>query len=225
MTKKQEQEGLGTALTTTELWFERNSKRVTYCLIGIFAVAAVIFGYWQLISKPREAKAADMIAQAQYRFEAEAPDYRLALDGDAAGAGFLDVIDKYGSTPTGNLAKHYAGICYLQLGEWENAANYLAKYSPARGVPAQIINAQNLGLQGDVAVEREDLTAAIRFYEKAVEASENDLTAPMYLRKAALAAHAAGDNEQAIAFAERIYAEYPASPEARNVERLIGSMQ
>ncbi|MDE7070238.1 MAG: tetratricopeptide repeat protein [Alistipes sp.] len=223
MTKQNEQEALGAAMSKTEEFFERNSKRVSVALLAIFVLAAAIFGYRQLISQPRNKKAAEMIAEAQYRFEAATPDYRLALEGDANGAGFLEVIDRYGATKTGNLAKHYAGICYLRLGEMDNAADYLARFKPMKGIPAQIINAQNLGLQGDVAVERADYPAAIRFFEKAVASSDNDLTAPMYLRKAALAAKAAGNTEQAIAFAQRILDEYPASVEARNAEKLIGS--
>ena len=223
MTKQNEQEALGAAMSKTEEFFERNSKRVSVALLAIFVLAAAIFGYRQLISQPRNKKAAEMIAEAQYRFESEPPDYRLALEGDANGAGFLEVIDRYGATRTGNLAKHYAGICYLRLGEMDNAADYLARFKPMKGIPAQIINAQNLGLQGDVAVERADYPAAIRFFEKAVASSDNDLTAPMYLRKAALAAKAAGNTEQAIAFAQRILDEYPASVEARNAEKLIGS--
>lgn len=223
MTKQNEQEALGAAMSKTEEFFEKNSKRVSVALLALFVLAAAIFGYRQLISLPRDRKAAEMIAEAQYRFEAETPDYRLALEGDANGAGFLEVIDRYGATRTGNLAKHYAGICYLRLGELDNAADYLARFKPMKGIPAQIINAQNLGLQGDVAVEREDYAAAIRLFEKAVASSDNDLTAPTYLRKAALAANAAGNTEQAIAFAQRILDEYPASAEARNAEKLIGS--
>ena len=58
------------------------------------------------------AEAAALIAEAQNRFEQETPDYELALLGDDSGAGFLEVIERYGATPAGNLAKHYAGICY-----------------------------------------------------------------------------------------------------------------
>lgn len=225
MNTKNEQEGLGAVLNKTEMFFEKNSKKVIYLLLALFVIAAAIFGYWQLISQPRDSKAAEMMAQAQYRFEAQAPDYTLALEGDANGPGFLDVIEKYGSTPSGNLAKHYAGICYLQLGDLENAAAYLAKYKPAKGIPAQIINAQNLGLQGDVAVEQGNYEEAIKFFEKAVKASENNLTAPTYLRKAALAAKALGNTDQAIELLERISTEFPESAEARNVERMIGSFQ
>ena len=153
------------------------------------------------------------------------PDYQLALEGDANGAGFLDVIEEYGSTPSGNLAKHYAGICYLKTGDLENAAKYLAKYSPVKGIPGALINAQNLGLQGDIAVEQQNYAKAVKFYEQAVKAADNNLTAPMYLRKAGLAEQAQGNNEKAAAFYEQILTSYPASTDAREAEKLLGSVK
>ena len=205
--------------------FRENSKSMIIALLALFVLAAAIFGYRQLISQPRERKAAEMIAQAQYRFESTTPEYQLALEGDANGPGFLDVIDQYGSTRAGNLAKHYAGICYLRLGDLDNAAAYLAKYKPAKGIPAEIVNAQNIGLQGDIAVEKGDYAAAIKLFEKAAKVSDNNLTAPMYLRKAALAANAMGNKEQALGFAQRIQNEFPASAEAQNAEKLMGTIQ
>ncbi len=227
MAKQQvaEPETLGQAMNRTELFLENNGRRLSYLLLALLVIGLLIYGYRALIMQPRAEKAAELIAQAQERFEAETPDYTLALEGDANGAGFLEVIEQYGSTPSGNLAKHYAGICYLQTGDLENAAAYLAKYSTVKGLPGAIINAQNYGLQGDVAVERGDYARAVKFYEKAVKAADNNLTAPMYLRKAGLAARANGDTKQAAAYFERILADYPASMDAREAEKLLGTVQ
>ena len=223
--KAAEQETLGSAMNKTELFFERNGRTMSYVLLGLTVLAALVFGYRSLVSGPRVEKAAEMISEAQYRFEAETPDYELALNGDANGAGFLDVVRQYGSTPAGNLAKHYAGICYLRLGDLDNAAEYLAKYSPVGGLPGSILNAQNLGLQGDVAVERGDYAAAVKFYEKAVKASDNNLTAPMYLRKAGMAETAQGNAAAAAALFQRIIDDYPSSYDAREAEKLLGAAQ
>lgn len=223
--KAAEQETLGSAMNKTELFFERNGRTMSYVLLGLIVLAALVFGYRSLVSGPRVEKAAEMISEAQYRFEAETPDYELALNGDANGAGFLDVVREYGSTPAGNLAKHYAGICYLRLGDLDNAAEYLAKYSPVGGLPGSILNAQNLGLQGDVAVERGDYAAAVKFYEKAVKASDNNLTAPMYLRKAGMAETAQGNAAAAAALFQRIIDDYPSSYDAREAEKLLGAAQ
>lgn len=221
----EQQETLGQAMNRTELFLENNGRKMSYVLLALLAIGLVIYGYRALIMQPRAEKAAEMIAQAQERFEAETPDYLLALEGDANGAGFLEVIEQYGSTPSGNLAKHYAGICYLQTGDLEHAAAYLAKYSAVKGLPGALINAQNYGLQGDVAVEQGDYARALKYYEKAVKAADNNLTAPMYLRKAGLAARANGNAKQAIAYFERILNEYPASMDAREAEKLIGTVR
>ena len=213
-----EQETLGEAMNRTELFFEKNGRMMGYIFLGLLVLAALVFGYRALIVQPRIDKAAEMISEAQVRFEGENPDFELALLGDANGAGFLDVVDKYASTPSGNLAKHYAGICYLRTGDLENAAKYLAKFSHLKGIPGALINAQNYGLQGDIAVDQQD-------YAKAVKAADNNLTAPMYLRKAGLAEQAMGNAQKAAAFYERILTSYPASMEAREAEKLLGSVK
>lgn len=223
MAKQKEQEALEVAMDRTEDFFERNSKKIITVLAVLIVAAALIFGYRELITLPRMKRAAELMAEAQYRFEGENPDFELALTGDANGAGFLDVIDQYGSTPAGNLAKHYAGICYLRTGDLDNAAAYLAKYRPVRGIPGAIINAQNLGLQGDLAVERQDYAAALKCYDKAIEASDNTMTVPLYLRKAGMAAKAMGDTERSTAYYQRILDTYPLTPEAREAEKLIGT--
>ena len=221
--KKPEEEVLGAAMSKTETFFEENAKVVSYCLLALVILAGCIFGYKKLIAEPRIEKAAALIAEAEQRFGEEQVDFQLALEGDANGAGFLDVISQYGSTPSGNLAKHCAGICYLKLGDLENAARYLSQYKAVKGLPGAIVNAQNLGLQGDVAFEQGDYAAAVKFYEKAVKAADNNYTAPLYLRKAGLAKQVQGDKAAAEAFYQRILTEYPASTEAREAEKLIGA--
>lgn len=217
-------ESLGEAMNRTEFFLEKHGRTMSYLILALFVVAALVFGYRALIVAPRAEKAAALIAEAQNRFEQETPDYELALLGDDSGAGFLEVIERYGSTPSGNLAKHYAGICYLRMGDLENAAAYLAKFSPVKGLPGQIINAQNLGLQGDVAVERQQYAKAAKFFRKAVSASDNNFTAPVYLYKQALTEQALGNDKQAAELFERISADYPMSTEAREAEKLLGGV-
>jgi hypothetical protein len=51
-----------------------------------------------------------MLAQQQF----EKDSFQLALTNPGGGySGFLDIIDSYSGTKTANLAKYYAGICYL----------------------------------------------------------------------------------------------------------------
>lgn len=227
MAKQQnaEPETLGAAMNKTELFFEKNGRKISYLFLALLILGGLIYGYRALVAQPRVEKAAALLAEAQARLNGETPDFELALNGDAEGVGFLDVIEQYGSTPSGNLAKHYAGICYLKGGDMENALLYLKKFSPVKGLAGAIVNAQNLGLQGDIAVAQEEYAKAAALFVKAAESSDNNLTTPLYLRKAAQAEQAAGNTEQAKAYCERIMTEYPASIEARDAEKLLGTIR
>ncbi len=76
--------------------------------------------YKNLYAEPREEKAQAALFKGQEYFEQDA--FEQALNGDSIGyAGFLKVADDYSGTKAANLAKAYAGICYAQLGKYEDA--------------------------------------------------------------------------------------------------------
>ena len=218
---KQQEAAIGEAVSKTEAFFENHSKAFVWGIVALLVVVGGLYGLRKLVVEPRAEKASELIAEAQYHFEQENPNYELALNGDENGAGFLTVIEQYGSTPAGNLAKHYAGICYLKSGDLESALDYLQQFSPVKGLPGQIVNAQNIGLQGDIAVEKGDYEAAVKLFEKAAKSSDNLYTTPLYLRKMGLALKALGRNAEATAAFEKILAAYPASVDAREAEKLI----
>ncbi len=160
-----EMEVLGeVAISKTEQFFENNGKKVAIAIFSLLAVAAVLFSYKALVMDPAEARAYDAIYMAQVALESQAPDYTAALEGSESNLGFLEVIENFGSTKAGNTANHYAGICYLKLGDKANAKRYLAAYKAQKGIPAMVINAQNIGLQGDIAVDEGNYTEAIALY-------------------------------------------------------------
>ena len=67
---------------------------------------------------PQEKKAAAAIFKGEQYFAKDS--FNLALNGNGADFdGFEGIIDQYGSTASGNLAKAYAGICYFKMGETE----------------------------------------------------------------------------------------------------------
>lgn len=224
MTKKvqnQEEIVVAEAVSKTEKFFEENGKKVIIALVALLLLVAGGYAYKYLVMDKNETAAAELIVAAQEHFAGETPNYDLALNGDESGAGFLAVAEEYGSTEAGNIAKHCAGICYLHLGDLENAAKYLAKYKAVRGLAAEVVNAQNLGLQGDVAVEQGNYAKAAKFFKKAVKASDNIYTAPLYLYKQGLALVADGNAEAAKACFKAVTEKYPSSAEAREAEKLL----
>lgn len=222
--EKEQEQAVAEAVSKTEAFFEQNGKKVLLALVVIAALVAGGYAYKALVLDRNAERASELIVEAQERFGVENPDFALALNGDEQGAGFLDVIEQYGSTAAGNLAKHYAGVCYLRLGDLENAAKYLAQYSEVDGLPGAILNAQNLGLRGDVAVENGDYEGAIALYKKAVAASDNELTAPLSLYKQIVAYVALGNKEEAQKCLDTLTTKYPTAAEVRFAEELLGTL-
>ena len=117
------------SLNIREAFFLKNKKIILGALAAIIVVIAGIFVYNTQISGPREDKASTMLGKGQTYFNNEMFDQ--ALNGDGAGyIGFAKIASEYGSTDAGNLANLYAGLCYANLGKWQDAVKYLEDYSP-----------------------------------------------------------------------------------------------
>ena len=214
-------EMLASAQTQGENFFEKNSKMVVVAIVVIFALAAAIFGYKKVIVEPRMTKAQEMLFEAQYQFESQNADFALALNGNENTPGFAQVVEQYGNTPAGNLARMYAAACSLRLGEFDQAQSYINSFKNVKGVPGEIINAMAAGIKGDIAVEKGDNAGAAKLFEQAAKVSENDFTTPMYMRKAALAYKAMGNEAKAEELMKVINEQYPASYDAREAIKLV----
>ena len=222
--QNQQEAAVAEAVSKTEQFFQENGKKVVIAVVAIVVLAVAGYLYKSLVIDANAEKASELIIEAQDRFGVQNPDFALALNGDENGAGFLDVVEQYGSTAAGNLAKHYAGICYLRLGDLENAEKYLSMYKSVNELGAEVVNAQNLGLRGDIAVERGEYEAAVALYKKAVAASENVYTAPLFLYKQLLAYVALGNKAEAQKCYDTLQAQYPMSVEAREAEKVMGTL-
>lgn len=221
--ENQQEAAVAEAVSKTEQFFQKNGKSVVIALVVVVLLVVCGYLYKSLVIDSNEQKALEMIVEAQDRFAGENPDFALALNGDENGAGFLDVAEQYGSTAAGNIANHYAGICYLRLGDLENAEKYLAQYDAVDELAGEVVNAQNLGLRGDIAVEKGEYEAAVALYKKAVAASKNIYTAPLYLYKQVLAYAALGNKAEAQKCFEALQANYPMAVEVRDAEKVLGS--
>ncbi len=222
-TEKDPEITIENALGKTELWFEKNWKTIAVVFAAVLVVAAGIYAYEGLYKIPQGRKAADAMFVAEQQYIAG--EYATALNGDGTHLGFVDVVSSYGGTRQGRLAAHYAGICFIKEGSYDSALEYLSKYKPVKGVPGAVINAENEGLKGDVYVQKGDYSAAAGHFRKAADAADNILTTPMYLKKLGLALEATGDYAGAVAAYRRVTDEYPASLEARDIEKFAAEAE
>lgn len=208
-------EQLEDALTSSEQFIEKNQKMIVNVIIGLIVIIGAYFGYQKLISEPQAKEAATQIFGAQNYFEKDS--FNLALNGDGNVLGFIEIADKYSSTPSGNLASLYAGLSYLYLQDYENAIEYLKKFSSDDLLLANLAIA-NIG---DAYMQMGNYAKAAEYYQKASHTKTNDFSTPLFLMKSGMASEKANDYKSALNMYEKIEKEYPASAEARDIEKYI----
>ena len=197
-------------------FLDRNRNLVFGALVG----AVVLFGGWfaynNFYSKPRADEAVAAMMQAQIQFDRDS--FALALTNPGGGKlGFLDIIDTYTGTPSSNLANYYAGISYLNLGNYQIAIDYLQDYSPS----GEITPAMKNGAIGDAYSELNDFDSALKYYKRAVSATDNDVITPYYLKKLGLLHEYQKNFTEAKSAFQRIKDEYPTSTYGSDIDKYL----
>jgi tetratricopeptide (TPR) repeat protein len=199
-------------------FWEKHPKFIIYAL---GAIALVVVGWWmykEMIVKPKQVEAVAAMWQAERQFERDS--FQLALTEPGGGFdGFLTLADKFSGTPAGNMAHYYAGICYLQSGDFDNAIAQMEDFS----ADGDLLPAVKYGILGDCYAEKENFEKAIDYYEKAADNTENDLIATYYLKKNGMLNERQGNKEAALKAYERIRRDYPNpnSGDWRDIEKYI----
>ncbi|MEN0002791.1 MAG: tetratricopeptide repeat protein [Bacteroidota bacterium] len=197
-------------------FFERNQTLVFGVLTAAVLLVGGIFAYNNFYKAPQAEEAVEQMMQAQYQFERDS--FALALTNPGGGAlGFLDIIESYGGTPSGNIAKYYAGVSYLNIGEYEAAIDLLNGFSPSGDITPIMKN----GVLGDAYSELGDYDEAFRYYQKAVNAGDNEVLTTYYLKKLGLLHERNGEFAEAKEAYERIKNEFPTTTEGAQIDKYI----
>lgn len=154
----------------TQQFWSKNSKLITGGLLAIIIAAGGYYAYDTYFKAPAELEANEAIWPAEKAYRTDS--FQLALNGDGTknNIGLLKVISKHENTKAGNLAHYYAGICYLQTGDFNNAIKQLEAY--AAKDPETKLRAY--GSLGDAYAELGKNDMAVENYKKATEAFVTD---------------------------------------------------
>ena len=208
-------ENVQEALNTTSAWIEKNQNKLTWAVTIIVAVVVGVLALNTYVIKPKAVEVSNENAKAVTYFMQG--DWEKALNGDDAECiGFQAIADEYKMYQGGKLAALYAGVCYYQLGQYEDAAAYLSKFS----ANDLTIEPAALQLLGDAYVQMEEYDKAAKAFEAAAK-SGNDLIAPMSLMKAGKVYLELGNNAAAKKAFETVKAQYPTSAETQDADKYI----
>ena len=219
---------LDNTASKTEEFVAKNQNVILSILGGIALITVGYLMYNKFVAAPKEDTAASDMFQAQQYFKqavegtvANDSLYNLALNGGEGKQGFLDIIQSNSGTDAGNLAQYYAGMSFLNTKKYQKAIDYLSDFKSKDA----IVNAMAIGAIGDAYSELKKPEQALDFYVKAAESNKNDMTTPRFLLKAGQMAMTLGNKEKALDYFTNIKDNFDATPEAQNIDALIGMAQ
>ena len=215
-TKKKETVEVEELVSKSELFIENNSKKIMLGILALAVIVGAFFGYRHGYLIPLQKKASVALFKGEQYFAKDS--FQLALNGNGADyEGFEAIIDQYGNTKPGNLAKAYAGICYAQLGQYDQALENLKSFDASDDMISPAI----IGLIGDCYVNMDNAKEGVTYFEKAANAADNEVISPIYLKKAGIAYESMQQYNDAVKVYTQIKEKYFNSMEAADIDKYI----
>ena len=204
-------------LGKSEAFVIEHKNKFLGAIIAIIVIVGGYLAYNTFVAAPKEAEAAKAIFKAEQYFVNG--DLETALNGDGVNAGFLQVIEENGGTDAANLAYAYAGICYAQQQNFDEAIKHLEKYSGNDKLVSPMVKYA----LGNCYAYKENIDKAIKLVLEAADEANNIAVSPKCLFDAAAMYEKQGKADKAIELYNRIKNEYPQAPEAANIDRFINA--
>ena len=219
MAKEQQMDELdkmNNVLSTGEQWIEKNGKKLTTIVIIAILVVAGFLMLKQFYFAPMEEEAQNAMYKGEFYFEQD--NFEVALNGNEADfIGFKAIADEYSGTKAGNLANAYAGICAYNLGNNEEALEYLEAYEGDE----PLLYPNIIAMIGNCYANMGDYDKAIKNFVEAAEEASNPVISPLFLVKAATVAEKTGDNAKALEFYQEIKDKYENSVIGQDIDKYI----
>ena len=204
------------ALTQSEAFLIKYKNAFIGGVVAVIIIVAGFIMYKNLYAEPREEKAQAALFKGQEYFEQDA--FEQALNGDSIGyTGFLKVADDYSGTKAANLAKAYAGICYAQLGKYEEAVKMLDSFNGKDQMVAPAI----LGAAGNCYAQLGQLDKAASTLLSAADKADNNTLSPIFLIQAGEILVKQGKYDDAVNAYTKIKDKYFQSYQAMDIDKYI----
>ena len=192
------QERVSETVSKTDQFFRENKKTIYGILIALLIIGLAIVGYYKLIYQPKAKEAARQMYPAEANFRSG--EFDLALNGDGNVLGFSQIIDDFGAKG-GRDVYFYAGLCEYNLGNYQQAIDYLKKY------------------KSDEAITKARAQAI------AVDDNFSNIFNATYMLKAGVVCEQLGDNAKALSYYKAIKDKYPQSMEGYDIDKYISRIE
>lgn len=207
-------------LDNLKLMWSKSGKLISAILGILVVIVGGYFAYKQFVLKPKEAQALDKSFKAEEYYRLDSVN--LALNGDGVNPGFAKIADNYSGTETGNLAKFYAGVCYIRLNQNDKAIKYLEDFS----TNAKQVQQRAYLLLGDAYGDKGNGSKALDYYKKAGHYFETDqqTSSEALFRAAYLAQHVLNKKEEAVSLYKELKEKYPRTQMGFSADKYLAQL-
>lgn len=201
---------------TASEFYEKNKLYIL--AIGVVVVGVLGYFIWNSMNAGKNKEAAAAGYQAVYYWEKDS--LQKALKGDGTVEGLESIINQYGGTAEGNMAKYRAGIAALKEGRTEEGIQYLKSFSKGDN----LVSASAYMALGFAHEDLGKSLEAAEYFEKGanVTSEKDDAIRPMMLKLAGEAYEEAGKKEKAVDLYKQIKDKYPNSQEGQSIDKYLG---
>ena len=188
-------------------------------LIGVGVLIVIIVGIvlMKQNSEKNNLKANALLAKVMPIYEAN--QFKEAIEGKKLESisGLKQIVDDYGSTDAGEMAKLYLANSYYYLSEFDNALKYYKDFS---GAGDDFKSAAYAGIASCYETKKEYKDAA-DYFKKASSVSKSNAQNPEYLLKAGINFISANQNNDAKELFLKIKEDYKTSIVAYEVDKYL----
>ncbi len=200
-------------------FFQKFGRQIIVGIVAVIVVIGGFYAYKEFVVKPKEQKAAELIYKAQQYFSQDSS--KKVLDGDESAKGVLYIISEFGGTKSANLAKYYAGVSYLKLGQFDKAIEYLKDFK----TDAKQVQMVSYGALADALAESGKKEDAVDYYQKAATTFEKDESiSAEYLFRAGLLSETIGKADKALSFYKEVKEKYPKTEKGTQIDKYISRL-
>lgn len=219
-TKEQlETDALVTSYAKTVSYVKTHTPTIIGIVLGVIVLVGGVVGY-NIYSQNQEREAQAFLGYAEQLYIGA--NYEAALNGDdsAMGVGLAAIVNNYGGTNAGNMARYYAAISELEMGNADMALAYMNDFKAPEG----ILGVNAINFHAILLANAGEHKQAAAMFKKAADWDKNSSTTPSNLLSAAKSALLAGDTTMAGNLADQILKEYESSPAVAEARKIQGQL-
>jgi tetratricopeptide (TPR) repeat protein len=207
---------LVTSYFKTRGWVEQNKRLVSY-IISVPIILLAVFWFIENNRRQSNDRATTDLAKVFHLYDQG--QYQLAVDGIPQEniRGLQSIVDDYGSTHVGEMAKLYLADSYFNLNNYDKAL----KYFQSVDISDKLLSSSALAGEASCYEAQGKHDEAASYYEQAASKYMTALEAPDDLFRAAENYSKAGKKEKAAEMLQRLKKQFPTSTYARDTDRYL----